>query len=70
MELLEELSEPTSFIHSVGHGTILSLGARSRDDVLALGGLGDEIATEKHSVARGGLTCVWATYPVHIWVNR
>jgi hypothetical protein len=28
MELLEELPEPTSFSHAVGHGMILSLGAR------------------------------------------
>jgi hypothetical protein len=38
MELLEELVEPTSFSHAIGHDAILSLGARSRDDVLMLGG--------------------------------
>jgi hypothetical protein len=27
MELLEELPEPTSFSHDVGHGVILNLGA-------------------------------------------
>jgi hypothetical protein len=47
MELLEELSEPTNF----GHDAILSLGARSGDDVLALGGPGDEVVVEEHSVA-------------------
>jgi hypothetical protein len=31
MELLDELSEPTSFSHTVGHDAILSLGARAGD---------------------------------------
>jgi hypothetical protein len=51
MELLEELLELTSFSHAVGHGAILSLGARSRDDVLALRGPGDEVVTKEHNVA-------------------
>jgi hypothetical protein len=38
MKLLEELSETTSFSHAVGHDTIISLGDRSGDDVLPLGG--------------------------------
>jgi hypothetical protein len=70
MELLEELPEPTSFSYAVGHGAILSLDARARDDVLALGGSGDEIVAEKHSVARGGPTCIRATRPVRIRVDR
>jgi hypothetical protein len=70
MELLEELSEPTSFSYAVGHGAILSLDARAGDDVLALGGPGDEIVTEKHSVARGGPTCIRATCPVRIRVDH
>jgi hypothetical protein len=69
MELLEELPEPTSFSHAVGHGVILSLGARSGDDVLALGGSGDELVTEEHSVARGGPACIRATHPIHIRVD-
>jgi hypothetical protein len=58
MELLEELSETTSFSHAVGHNVILSLSAQSGDDVLALGGPGDEVVTEEHSIARGGLVCI------------
>jgi hypothetical protein len=50
MELLEELSEPTSFSHAVGHGVIHSLSARSGDDVLALGGPGVEVVTKEHNV--------------------
>jgi hypothetical protein len=51
MKLLEELPEPTSFSYAVGHGVILSLDTRAGDDVLALGGPGDEIVAEKHNVA-------------------
>jgi hypothetical protein len=51
MELLEELPEPTSFSHIVGHGTMLSLDTQSGDDVLALGELGDEVVIEEHSIA-------------------
>jgi hypothetical protein len=66
MELLEELPEPISF----GHAVILSLGARARDDVLVLGGPGDEVVTEEHNIARGGPACIRATHPVHIRVVR
>jgi hypothetical protein len=51
MDLLEELSKPTSFSDAVGHGAILSLGARAGDDVLVLGGPRDEVITEEHSLA-------------------
>jgi hypothetical protein len=51
MELLEELPEPTSFDHTVSHGTILSFGTRVGDDVLALGVPGDEVVVEEHSIA-------------------
>jgi hypothetical protein len=70
MELLEELPEPTSFSYAVGHDAILNLGARAGDDVLALGGPGDEIVAEKHSIARGGPTCIRATRLVRIRVDR
>jgi hypothetical protein len=69
MELLKEPPEPTSFSYAVGHVAILSLGARAGDDVLALGGPGDKIVTEKHSVARGGPTCIRATHLVRIRVD-
>jgi hypothetical protein len=46
MELLEELLEPTSFGHTIGHAAILSLGTRLVDDVLALGEIGDEVVID------------------------
>jgi hypothetical protein len=70
MELLKELSETTRFNHVVGHNVILSLSAQSGDDVLALGGPGDEVVTEEHSIARGGLACIRTTCPVRICVDR
>jgi hypothetical protein len=54
MELLEELQEPTSF----SQGTILSLGTQLGDDVLALGGPGDEVVVEEHSVTQGRPACI------------
>jgi hypothetical protein len=41
IEFLEELSEPISFGHAIGHGAVLSLVTRPGDDVLPLGGSGD-----------------------------
>jgi hypothetical protein len=70
MELLEELLEPTSSSHVVGHDAIFSLGARSGDKVLALRGLEDEVITEEHSVARCRPTCIRATHPVCICVDH
>jgi hypothetical protein len=54
MELLEELPEPTSFGHAVGHDVILSLDARSGE----LGGPRDEVVADEHSVARGIPVCI------------
>jgi hypothetical protein len=45
VEHLEELLEPTSLGHAIGHGAILSLSARAGDDVLTLGGPGDLATT-------------------------
>jgi hypothetical protein len=70
MELLEELSEPTSFSHTIGHDVILSLGAQAGDDVLALEGPGDEVVTEEHNVARGAPACIRATHQVQIRVDH
>jgi hypothetical protein len=66
MELLEELPEPTSFGHAIGHGAVLSLNARVGDDVLELGRLGDEVVAEEYNITRGGPTCIWATRPVSL----
>jgi hypothetical protein len=65
MELLEELPEPTSS----SHGAIFSLDARSGDYVLTLGGSGDEVVAEEHSVARGGPVCIRTTHLVCIRVD-
>jgi hypothetical protein len=70
MELLEELPEPTSFDHAIGHGAILSLDAWSRDDVLTLGGPRDKVVTEEYSTTRGGLVCIQTIRPVSICVDR
>jgi hypothetical protein len=51
MVLLEELPEPTSSGHAVGHGVILSLDTQSGDNILALGGPGNEVVAEEHNIA-------------------
>jgi hypothetical protein len=70
MELMEEEPEPTSFSHAVGHGAILSLGAREGDDILVLRGPGDEVVTEEHNIVLGGSMCIWAICPVLIHVDH
>jgi hypothetical protein len=70
MELQEELLEPTGFSHAIGHGVILSLGTRAGDNVLTLGGPGDEVVTEEHNIARGGSMCIRATRLVRIRVDH
>jgi hypothetical protein len=70
MEFLEELPEPRSFGHTVGHDMILSLIARAGDDVLAFGGSGDKVVAEEHRISRGGPACIRATRPVRIRVDR
>jgi hypothetical protein len=51
MELLEELSEPMSLSHAIGHDAILSLGARLGDNVLTLGRPGDDVVAEEYNIA-------------------
>jgi hypothetical protein len=70
MKLLEELTEPTSFSHAVGHGVILTLSARSGGDVPTLGGPEDVVVTEEHNITQGGPTCIWATRLVRIRGDR
>jgi hypothetical protein len=70
MELLEELPEPTSCSHAVGHDAIVSLGARARDDVLMLEGPRDEVIAEERIIAQGGPASIWATHQVRIHVDR
>jgi hypothetical protein len=64
-----ELPERTSFSHTIVHDAILSLNARSRDDVLVIGGPGDDVVTEEHDVAWGGSACIRSSRPVHIRVD-
>jgi hypothetical protein len=70
MKLLKELPEPTRFSHAIEHGVILNIGTRAGDDVPALGGPVDEVIAEEHNIARGGPTCIRATRPVRIHVDR
>jgi hypothetical protein len=70
VELVEELSQPGGLCHAVGHGAVLGLSTRVRDDGLPLGGLGDELGTQEHGVTEGGSTCVWTASPVGVSVDH
>ena len=69
VKLLEQQAQPTLLSHTVGNRPILRLSTRARDDVLTLGGPGGKVVAEEHNVVRGGLTCIWATYPINISVD-
>jgi hypothetical protein len=43
VQLHKQSSKPTCLCHTVGHGAVLHLSARTGDDVLTLRGLGDEV---------------------------
>jgi hypothetical protein len=54
VELHKQVMKPTRLCYAAGHGAILRLSARTRDDVLTLRGPGYEVATQEHRVARSG----------------
>jgi len=70
MELEQELTQPRGLSNTIGHCAVLSFSTGSGDCILTLGGPGDEIITEEHSVARGGLARVWATSPISVSVDH
>jgi hypothetical protein len=43
MQLQKQLTEPTRLRHAVGYCAVLRLNTRTRDDVVALRGSGDEV---------------------------
>jgi hypothetical protein len=69
MQLHKQLSKPTRLCHTIGHGVVLCISARSGDDVLTLRGPGDEIVAQEHRVARSGPASVGTTGPVNISVD-
>jgi hypothetical protein len=64
------LLQPGCFGNAVGNSPILSLGARSRDSGLPLGGPRDETAPEEDSIARGGASGVRAADPIRISIHN
>jgi hypothetical protein len=70
VELVEELSQPGGLCHAVGHGAVLGLSTRARDDGLPLGGPGDEVGAYKYGVTGGGSARVWTASPVGVGVEH
>ena len=50
-EALKELAQPSGFGDIVGHFAILGFNTGSGDSVLTLGGPGDNVVPEEHSIA-------------------
>jgi hypothetical protein len=69
VQLHKQLTKPTRLCHAVGHGTVLRLSARTRDDVLTLRGPGDEVVTQEHRVVRSGPASVGTTGPISVSVD-
>jgi hypothetical protein len=51
LELVEQLSQPSSLSHTVGNGTILGLSAGAGDDGLSLGRPGNQVVPQEHRIA-------------------
>jgi hypothetical protein len=66
---MKKLAKPACFGDSIGNSTIFCLGARARDSVLALRGLGDQVVPEKNSIARSGFASIRTTRPISIRVG-
>lgn len=69
VQFLEKLTQPGSFNNAIIDGAIIRLSAQAWDNVLTLGGLGDKVATEKHSIAQARLDCIRITHPISISVD-
>ena len=65
-QLAEELSEPRALRNGVGDGSILRLGARSRNRGLTLGRPRDERGSEEDAEARRRASGVRASGPVSV----
>jgi hypothetical protein len=70
VKLLKKLTKPGDLNHYIGDNTILSLSAGAGDYRLALGGPGDEVGTEEHSVSRRGSAGVRAASQISILVDH
>jgi hypothetical protein len=60
---------PARLCHTVGHGAVLCLSARTGDDVLTLRGPGDEVVAQEHRLARSEPTSVRTTSLVNISID-
>jgi len=70
VKFLEKLSQPRRLYNSIGDSAILSLSTGARDGLLPLGRPRNQIITEEHGIARGGLTCVRTTSLVGVRVDH
>jgi len=69
MDLMEELTQPTRLHNSICDSAILGLCTGSRDCRLTLGRPGNQIITQKYTVARSGTASIGTTGPISISVH-
>jgi hypothetical protein len=69
VQLHKQLTKLKRLCHIVSHSAVLRLNARTRDDVLTLGGPGDDVVAQEHHVARSGPMSVRTTGSVNISVD-
>jgi hypothetical protein len=69
VQLHKQLTKLARLCHAVGHDVVLRLSARTGDDVLTLGGAGDEVVAQEHRVTQSGSASVGTTDPVSISVD-
>jgi hypothetical protein len=67
---VEKLAHPGGLGHAIGHSAVLDLSTGAGDDRLPLGGPGDEVGAQEHSIARSGPARVGAAGPVGVGVDH
>ena len=66
VQLSQELAQPGSLSYGIGYSTILSFNTGAGDNVMPLGGLGDQVVPKENNIARCRLTSVTTIDPIGI----
>jgi hypothetical protein len=69
MEILQELTNPTTFSNNMSNSTIFRFSTRPGHCCLAFGGPRDEVVSQKDAETGGGTSGVGATGPVGVGVS-
>jgi len=64
------LTKPGCLSNNNGNNAIFSLSTRARNNILSLGGPGDEVVTKKDRIARSGLASVRTACTINIRIDN